>query len=364
MIELIYAWFWWTTTWGIWSYWYTLSSVIFFIYYGVRILGYFFGSRSRSRSKRKKEEDIYLFYTPSSSSSEEDRMHDSYHIRKGEHIGTNDNEEEEYYDDDDEEEEEEYEEEKNEFDDPGATFDGKVPMSFDVFFSNITKWIAYICIALLSIFVLVIIGGVFITFLDKWHEERQIQHAYYQAVTECNDRSIQSEELLKACQNARREVGKSVVFGAVKKTFFEMVRSMDDCVWYLKSSPAAWLLLASVAFFIACKLLWPARDENFPMYLQWIRRSGLSNLWKSKKNSRKKRRARRTGFGSEYSRKGTLYNVGVHNPFGNSNVCSREYQVGMHHRYTSPVHIPNTSPIQVSRPSIHHANCNNTSQNE
>lgn len=265
---------------------------------------------------------------------------------------------------------EEHEEEENSYDGSGATFDDKLPMSFDTFFSKMTQWITYACAIMLAILVLIIFGGVFITFLDKWHEERQIQHAYYHAVSECNERSIQSEELLKACQNSRRELGKSVIFGAVKKTFFEMVRSMDDCVWYLKSSPAAWLLLAVVSFFVGCKLLWPARDENFPMYLRWIQRSGLSNLWKPKRSSKKYRKKRRNLSRSDpgyqvypvspavYYEKGSS----VHIPFSNNNeniMRDGSYNIGMRHR-SGQAH----TCMQIPRLSVLHTNCTNSTPQE
>ena len=225
------------------------------------------------RRKARKKRDSYLYYSSTSSEEELEIQHEEmlhHHHLVDEEM---DLAEKESWGNGGEEE--------NTF---GAHFDedgeddGRMPMSFDRLVSNLTRVVTYACITTLVLLVLIIAGGLFITFLDKWHEERQIQHAYYQAVEECNDKSIRSEQILKACQSARREVGKSVVFGAVKKTFFEMVRSMDACVWYLKSSPAAWLLLAVVLFFFACKLMWPDRydDSMIPRYMKWFHRARLS----------------------------------------------------------------------------------------
>ncbi len=255
MIELLYALFWWSTTLTVWSYWYTFSSALFLVYYAIKIVNYLFFSA------RKKKHRSDLFYSFSEHEEEEETPFENmYDYRKR----SSDSEKEITWSDEDEDDNE------NAFctGRSGAAFDSKAPMSFDSVISTLTRWFTYVCLGSIILFVLIVFGGVCITFLDKLQEERQIRDAYYQAVAECDEKSIRSGEILRACQNARRETGKSSVFGAIKKTFFEMVRSMDACVWYLKSSPAAWLLLALGLFALACKLLWSDRNDKFPYYFR------------------------------------------------------------------------------------------------
>jgi len=327
MIELVYAWFWWTTSWGIWSYWYTCSTILFFFYYVVRILGYFFSFSP----KRKKKRDSFLYYSSTSSGEEEEELGEEENSRMDEEG----NLEKESWGFGEIQDFEEQEEEDNTFstqfeDDDDTT--SRNPISFDRMVSNLTRWMTYAFICTVVILVLIVTGGLFITLLDKWHEERQMQNAYYQAVAECNDKSIRSEQILKACQSARREVGKSVIFGAVKKTFFEMVRSMDACVWYLKSSPAAWLLLAVVFFVIGCKLMWSDRHDPFPRYLKWFH---------SAKNTRMrgKRRKKQYMYGG--------------NPGNVARGVRKEVAIGMRYRHPKP-------QIPLSHTRVHHINCTNT----
>jgi hypothetical protein len=345
MIAWVYAWFWWTTTWGLWSYWYACSTALFFIYYGLKILAFLFSGSGKRRKKRKNR----LYYSSTSSGEEEEHeeMHTSYSDEEG-----NVSEKEQWDlqgllsngggggDD-------EFAESAR-FEDDEDLSSGGMPMSFDRMVAKLTKGVTYTCIGVTILLVLVVSGGLVITFLDKWHEERQIQYAYYQAVEECNDKSIRSEQILKACQSARREVGKSVIFGAVKNTFFEMVRSMDACVWYLKSSPAAWLLLAVGLFALACKLMWSDRNDHFPRYLKWFNRSGM-------KKPRRHEGRRRRGV-----KKAVYYDE-----YGNGVVPKRqdEVAIGVLRQRQVSMMKPNTAPpTPISHTRMHHTNCINVSQ--
>ncbi len=275
MLHILYGWFWWTSTLGMWSYFYTVSTTVFSAYYGYKFVRYLFFS-----SKHKKKRSDQVFYSSSASLSEEEeeeeRMSDTRQINNKT----------------DNAEKHEHEEGGNAtlYFDPAmdspfsiggnstfssGSFRGRAPKSFDALVSMVIRWTTYFAIGLLLLFTLIITGGVLITFLDKLQEERQIRSAYYQAVNECRDKQIQSEKIVNACRHAMREYEKSSLFGAIKKTFFEMVKSLDDCVWYLKSSPAAWLLLALGLFLFGCKILWPDRNENFPRYLKWLQRAGI-----------------------------------------------------------------------------------------
>ena len=172
------------------------------------------------------------------------------------------------------------------------------PFGIDLIIKKTTKMITYAFIVMIVFLLLLVLGGIFMTFIDKWHEETQNRDIYYLTVMECEEKEIQSEQIMQTCMKAKKELSKSILFGTIKSTFFELVQSLDDCVWYLKSSPAAWLVFGCLIFILVSKLLWTEKNEDDPNILKWIKRIGMMRTNKGQK--RKKKRKKQTHHLKQY----------------------------------------------------------------
>lgn len=275
--------------WMVWSYflhyWYIYSGALFALYYLFGFLRWMVSwvlpkKHNRRRYYDSEDQDPFQEY--------------SFARPQGKHEMDNDFENYETnqdYDDSEEEEEGEY-----------ITFDD-IPakkLSFDDIMETATRWAIYVVFAFAIGLVLFLVGAIGLTFYDKWQEGAAVHKKSYEAHMECMRFNPTASENIASCDEHQRKADKSIMMYTAKHAVLELLKSVDECVWYLRYSPAAWLVLAVIIFLVTCKVMWPSdtvysargRGSQNSMYFRLMRQIGFHSD-KKKRKSKKKRQRRK-----------------------------------------------------------------------